>query len=115
MMNTIQKSIFREIFIVLPIIVLCLNFVLMMEQVLKFSVVLSGVGSFFTDFLKIILLIQPQLLILTLPMSFLLALLLTYGRMNMDSEIVVMRAVGMSMGQISFPAVIVGIAACSGP
>jgi lipopolysaccharide export system permease protein len=44
-------------------------------------------------------------------MSFLLAVLITYGRMNMDSEIVVMKAVGMSLRQISIPAVVSGVMA----
>lgn len=111
MIRTIHKSIIREIILIFIITAVCLNFVLMMEKVFRLSRFLSGVGASFLDIIRIILLLQPQILILTVPMSFLIAVLITYGRMNMDSEIVVMRAVGMSLGQISRPAVLAGLIA----
>lgn len=108
MIRTIHRSILREIAVTFAIIIVCLNFVLMMEKIFKLSRFLAEVGASFVDILRIILLIQPQILVMTLPMSFLLSVLVTYSRMTMDSEIVVMRAVGMSMGQISLPAAYVG-------
>ena len=42
-------------------------------------------------------------------MSLLFAVLLTYGRLSSDSEIVAFRAVGLSMGSIVVPALILGI------
>jgi lipopolysaccharide export system permease protein len=110
MFGSVQKSMIKEIATVLPISVVCLNFILMMEHILRFSRQLSGAGASLGDFMYMIVLIQPQILVLTLPMSLFLALLIVYGRMNMDSEIVVMRAVGMSMRQISLPSFIVGLA-----
>lgn len=109
MLSRLQRGITRDILIVLPVSLVSLNFVLMMEKILKLSRLLSGVGASFLDFLYIMILIQPQLLVLTLPMSFLLSLLIVYGRMNLDSEVVVMRAVGMSMRQISVPAFVTGL------
>lgn len=111
MFKTLHRNIIEEISLIFVISAVCLDFVLMMEKILRLSRLLSGVGVSFSDIVKIIVLIQPQLLVLTVPMSFLLALLITYGRMNMDSELVVMRAAGMSMGQISMPAAVVGAAA----
>lgn len=111
MIRTIHKSILREIAVTFVIIVVSLNFVLMMEKIFRLSRFLSEVGASFVDILRVILLIQPQILVMTLPMSFLLSVLVTYSRMTMDSEIIVMRAVGMSMGQISRPAAYVGAVA----
>lgn len=111
MIRTLHRSILREIAVTFAIIVVSLNFVLMMEKIFRLSRFLSEVGASFADILRIILLIQPQILVLTLPMSFLLSVLVTYSRMTMDSEIVVMRAVGMSMRQISLPAAFVGVVA----
>ncbi len=110
MLGSVQKSVIKEIVIILPVSIVCLNFILMMERILRFSRQLSGAGASFGDFMYIIVLIQPQILVLTLPMSLFLSLLIVYGRMNMDSEIVVMKAVGMSMRQISVPAFSVGLA-----
>ncbi len=105
---TLQRNVLKEMSIVFPIVLVCLNFVLMMEKILQFSRFLSGAGSSIGDFIYMIMYIQPQLLILTMPMSFLLTLLLVYGRMNMDMEIVIMRSIGMSMRQISLPAAVIG-------
>jgi lipopolysaccharide export system permease protein len=86
-----------------------LNSILMMEKLIRLSRILSGVGATVSDFINIMLYIQPQLLILTIPMAMLFATLLTYGRMNADNEIVVMKTAGMSMKRISMPVFVLGM------
>ena len=86
-----------------------LNFILMMEKVLKLSRLMSSVGAGAGELFKVILYMQPELMLLTLPMSFLLSVLYVYGRMNADSELIVLRASGMSFRQAAVPAFIVGI------
>ena len=61
------------------------------------------------DMLKIILYLQPPMLILTLPMSLLMSTLLTYGRLNTDNEIVILRASGMTFKGIAAPVFALGI------
>lgn len=87
---------------------LFLNFTLMMEKLLRLSRLLAGVGASMGDVGKIILCIQPQLLILTIPMAMLLATLVTYGRMNADSELTILRGSGMSFRAISLPVMYLG-------
>jgi lipopolysaccharide export system permease protein len=82
----------------------------MMEKVLRLSRVLSGVGASLSDMIKIILYLQPQLMILTIPMSLLLSTLLTYGRLNTDNELTILRTAGMSFRDISRPVFILGAA-----
>ncbi len=53
------------------------------------------------DMLKIIFYLQPQLLLLTIPMSLLLSTLLVYGRMDIDSEIISLKSSGMNFKKIS--------------
>ncbi|WP_255317184.1 LptF/LptG family permease [Candidatus Magnetobacterium casense] len=98
----------RELLWSLLLSLAAFNVVLMMERVLKYSLILSGVGASTLDFLEIIMYVQPQLSLLTMPMSFMTAVLFTYGRLNVDSEIVILRAVGMSFGQIARPVLILG-------
>ncbi len=86
-----------------------LNAILMMEHLLKLSRTLSGIGASLPDMAAIILYIQPQLFLITIPMSLLLAVLLVYGRMNMDNEIVVLRMSGMDFRTISLPVFILGV------
>jgi lipopolysaccharide export system permease protein len=109
-MLLIHRSILKELVLSLLLSILFLNFTLMMEKLLRLSRILSGVGTSFTDIAKIILYLQPQILILTIPMAMLLSVLLTYGRMNTDNELIVLRCSGMSFRGISTPVVYLGIA-----
>lgn len=108
MLKTIHKSVIKELFITFFLTLAFLNSILMMEKLLRLSRLLSGVGASLFDMAKIILLLQPQLLLLTIPMALLLSTLLVYGRMNADSEIVIMKTGGMSFAQISLPVIILG-------
>ncbi|HXX53954.1 MAG TPA: LptF/LptG family permease [Thermodesulfovibrionales bacterium] len=103
-------SILKELAATFLLSVICLNFILMMEQVLRLSRGLSGVGASLSDMVKIILYLQPQLMILTIPMSLLLSVLLTYGRLNTDNELTILRTSGMCFSYISRPVFVLGAA-----
>lgn len=109
-MLLIHRSILKELLSSFLLSILFLNFTLMMEKLLRLSRILSGIGTSLTDIIKIILYLQPQLLILTTPMAMLLSVLLTYGRMNADSELIVLRSSGMSFRSLSMPVVYLGLA-----
>lgn len=64
----------------------------------KVTVVLEMMGFLSTSFLPILF-----------PMSLLFAVVLTYGRLSSDSEIVALRAIGLGMPSIIAPAVILSI------
>ncbi len=68
-----------------------------------------GKGADAVDVLKLFLFLQPSILMLSIPMSILIAIFLTYGRMATDSEIVVLKASGMSFWGISRASVIVSL------
>lgn len=109
-LKIIHLSVLKELVATFFLSVICLNFILMMEKVLRLSRVLSGVGASLSDMAKIILYLQPQLMILTIPMSLLLSTLLTYGRLNTDNELTILRTAGMSFRNISRPVFILGAA-----
>lgn len=108
-MKIIHKSILKELSLTFILSLACLNFILMMEKLIRLSRFLSGVGSSATDMVTLIMYIQPQLFLLTIPMALLLSTLLTYGRLNMDNELVILRASGMDFKGISAPVIIVGL------
>jgi len=108
-LKIIYRTIMKELFLSFLITLAFLNSILMMEKLLRLSRLLSGVGASVFDMARIIVLLQPQLMLLTIPMSLLLSTLLVYGRMNMDSEIIIMKAAGMNFRQISFPVIVLGI------
>jgi lipopolysaccharide export system permease protein len=109
-MKIIHLAILKELVATFLLSVICLNFILMMEKVLRLSRILSGVGASLSDMITIILYLQPQLMILTIPMSLLLTTLLTYGRLNADNELTILRTAGMSFMNISRPVFILGAA-----
>lgn len=108
-MKLIHRSTLRDLLLTFSLSLGFLNSILMMEKLVRLSLVLSGVGASIPDMGRIILYIQPQLLMLTIPMSLLLSVLLVYGRMNLDSEIVVLRASGMDFKDISRPVLSLGV------
>lgn len=98
----------KELLLTLLVTITFLNSVLMMEKLLKMSRFLAGTGITLADMTKLILYLQPQLLLLTLPMSLLLSTLLVYGRMNQDNELTVLRVLGMDFKRISLPVLVLG-------
>ena len=108
-MLLIHRTIFKELLVSFLLSILFLNFTLMMEKLLRLSRILSGVGASLADIARIVLYLQPQILILTLPMALLLSVLLVYGRMNTDNELVVLRGSGMSFRSISLPVLSLGL------
>ena len=99
----------KELLASFLITLLFLNFTLMMEKLLRLSRLLSGIGVSVVEIGEIILYLQPQLFILTIPMSLLLSVLLVYGRMNTDNELIILRSSGMSFRSISMPVVYLGL------
>lgn len=108
-MKIIHRSTLMDLLLTFILSIAFLNSILMMEKLIRLSRLLSGVGASIFDMGKIILYVQPQLMMLTIPMSLLLSILLVYGRMNMDSEIIVLRASGMDFVSISRPVIFLGI------
>jgi len=106
--KTIHRAIFMELFVAFIGSLIFLNFSLLMEKVFRLSRLLSGVGASASDMVKIILLIQPQLMLLTIPMSFLLSVLLTYGRLNGDNELTVLKTAGMPFREAVLPVFVLG-------
>ncbi|MBI5057241.1 MAG: LPS export ABC transporter permease LptF [Nitrospirae bacterium] len=108
----IQRKIFKELLVNLLVIVFSLSVILFMEKFVRLSRLFMGRGADILDIVKIFVYIQPSLLLLSIPMSLLMAVFLTYGRMAADSEIVVLKASGMSFWGISRAAVILSVLSC---
>lgn len=107
-MKIIHKSILKELTITFVLSLASLNFILMMEKLLRLSRFLSGVGTSITGMTKVFLYLQPQLFLLTIPMALLLSTLLTYGRLNVDNELVILKMSGMRFRGIMLPVAVLG-------
>jgi lipopolysaccharide export system permease protein len=85
--------------------------ILLMFQALRLTefVLVHGVGV--KTIFEIMMYLSVSFLPVILPMSLLFSVLLTYGRLSSDSEIVAFKSLGLSMGQLTIPAMVLSIAA----
>jgi lipopolysaccharide export system permease protein len=108
-MKILHKSILKELVLTFVLSLACLNFILMMEKLLRLSRFLSGVGTSALDMTKLIVLLQPPLFLLTIPMAMLLSTLLIYGRLNVDNELVILKSSGMNFRGVTAPVIALGL------
>jgi len=97
----IHRTILKELFINLAVIIFSLSIILFMEKFVKITRVLMGKGADINDIFKIFVYLQPSILLVSIPMSILIAIFITYGRMSTDNEIVVLKGCGMSFFEVS--------------
>ncbi|MEW6601794.1 MAG: LPS export ABC transporter permease LptF [Nitrospirota bacterium] len=105
----LHKTIFQEMSKSLLVIVFSMSIILFMEKFVRLTRIFMGKGADFSDIAKIFVYLQPSILLLSLPMAILVAIFLTYGRMSTDSEIIVLKAGGMSFWGISRAAVMLAL------
>jgi lipopolysaccharide export system permease protein len=70
---------------------------------------LIGAGFLFSDLLTLLRLFGAELLVYTLPISFLFGVLLAIGRMAADAELTAMRACGVGVAAIALPPLTLGL------
>jgi LPS export ABC transporter permease LptF/LPS export ABC transporter permease LptG len=82
---------------------LVFTFVLLIDQIPRLLAVLVARSADLETILRVFLNLLPSIFAVTIPMAFLLGVLLAFGRMASDSEIVALRAVGVSPGRLLAP------------
>lgn len=110
-MNLFQKALTYELIQNLFISIAFLNTILIIEKLLKISKLFASVGIDLINLMILILLLQPQLLIFTIPMSLLLSGLLTFGRVIADNEMLTVMVSGMPYKRVFKPVIYIGIVA----
>lgn len=84
-------------------------FIILMFQVLRLTEFALVHGVEWQTLSEIIMYICISMLPILFPMSLLFAILLTYGRLSQDSEIVALKASGLSMKTILAPALVISL------
>lgn len=79
------------------------------DQVREVFKLLSQTNIDFSIAFSIILLNIPKILLITIPVGVLWATFLVFNRLSSDSEIIAMRAAGISFVRITWPAVLFGL------
>lgn len=103
------KYIFFELVPVFVMGIIVFIFVLMMFQSFKLSEYIIVQGADFDTTVKILLYMTLQYLPILIPIALLFSVLLTYGRLSGDSEIVAMKALGLSTWHLATPPLVLGV------
>ncbi|SDM02595.1 lipopolysaccharide export system permease protein [Geoalkalibacter ferrihydriticus] len=90
--------------------VMIFTFVLLMGRLLRLVELVLNKGVPLSDILKLFALLLPSFLVLTLPLAFLLAVLLGFGRLSADAEIVALKASGVSLYDMAKPVMVLAVA-----
>lgn len=106
-MTTVNTYLLRQLAIVTLLVTLTLTCAIWLTQSLRFVELIVNRGLTLGTFFYLTMLLLPSFLWLMLPIAVFTAVLFTYHRLTTDSELVVMRAVGMSPLQLARPALMV--------
>jgi len=109
MKRTLFFYIMREVLGPFLIGLMILTFVLLMFQILKLTELIVSYGVGLGDVGLLLLYILPPFFVFTVPMSFLLAVLMAVNRMSSDSEITAMKAGGISLYQVYPPILVLSL------
>ena len=95
-MRTLDRYIIREIIPPFVIALLVFTFILIIPFILDLAEQMIAKGVPWTTILRLILMLVPMSLALTIPMALLIGILVAFGRLSSDREVVVMMACGIS-------------------
>ncbi|HOQ71211.1 MAG: LPS export ABC transporter permease LptF [Smithellaceae bacterium] len=111
MNKIINRYIFREIALPFVIILFVLTFVLLMGKILQIMDLMINKGIRVLDIAHLIALIMPNFLLFTIPIALLVSILIAMGRLSADNEITVLKASGVSLLQLFYPAAVASLLA----
>ena len=110
-MHRMDRYILGQIFWWTVFVSACLICVVWLTQSLQFVEMIVNRGLSIPMFVYFTALMLPTFVSMILPIALLFAVLFTYNKLTVDSELVVMRAAGISQWSLARPAVILGVAA----
>ncbi|MFZ0693318.1 MAG: LptF/LptG family permease, partial [Alphaproteobacteria bacterium] len=109
-MMGLDRYIFRQILGSMAFITLAVTAAIYLSQSLRLIDLTVNRGVSFATFLYMTVLMLPNFLIIILPVALFSAIAFVYNRLTMESELVVMRSVGVSQMRLAMPALIVAVA-----
>lgn len=108
---TLYRYITKEVLFSFIMGLLIFTGVLLLGRILKLADMVVSKGVPLTDILLMVAYLLPNLAIITIPMSLLLAVLLSFSRLSGDSEIIAVKASGISLYRLLPPVLLIALAA----
>lgn len=111
MMKLLGRYIMRELTAVFFLTLFIFTLVLFLGRLLRLTELVINKGVPLATVLKLLAYLSPSFLILIIPVSVLVASITVFRRLSVDSEIVVMKATGMSFFRMLIPVALLSVAA----
>ncbi len=108
-MNRITSYIFGQLLFTTVLVTLTVTCAVWLTQSLRFIELIVNHGLSIASYLYMTMLLLPSFLAVLLPIGFFAAMLFVYNRLTTDSELIVMRAVGLGPQQLARPALILAV------
>ena len=105
-MQGLTRYVLRQLIWATLFVTLALTGVVWLSQSLRFVDMIINRGLSAATFIHLTILLLPTFLAIILPIALFCAIVYTYHRLSIDSEIVVMRATGLSQSALARPALI---------
>ncbi|TKB62943.1 MAG: YjgP/YjgQ family permease [Nitrospira sp.] len=105
----LDRYIFTELLSPFGLSLGALCFVMLTRELLRLVELLVSKGVGFWAVLKVIAMLLPSGLVLTLPIAGLIASVTAFGRLSFDKELVAMRATGLSLFRLSQPVLLFSV------
>ncbi|WP_363324368.1 LPS export ABC transporter permease LptF [uncultured Desulfuromonas sp.] len=107
----IHRYIAREVTVPAGLGLLIFTFVLLMGRVLKLVEMVINKGVPAGEIVELFLSLMPAFLVITIPLAFLLGVLLAFSRLSADSEIIALNSSGVSLAQMFRPVLALSVLA----
>lgn len=111
--RTISRYIFTEAALYFGISLLAFTGILLTLRMLRFAALVINKGVELGQIAAVFASIIPTFLEIALPLSALLGMMLAFGRLSGDSEIIVLRSSGVSIIQLVTPVAVFGLLVCA--
>lgn len=111
MKRLLNFYIIREIGSLFMLGISIFTLILLMGRLIKLTDLVISRGVPLSQVARMIGYLLPSFLVFTIPMAFLLAVLLAFGRLSSDNEITVMKACGISLVQLMPPVLVCALVA----
>lgn len=110
-MKLVDRAILKEMTLAFVLGLMVFTFVLLTNKILRLVELIVNKGVGLGTVLELFVYILPYSLVVTIPMSVLLAALITFTRMASEGEVLALKASGVSLLRLIRPAIVFGLVA----
>jgi len=108
-MRILRDYILKEFFYAFAMSITVFTFVLVVGNLIKIADLIINKSVDTLSVIQLFMYLIPWLLSFTIPVASLTAVMLTFGRLSSDGELIAMKASGISLFRVAVPVLIIGI------